>query len=74
MGWVGAALRKGTGKPPWRKERAFVLAGLPGMAFSCLCGQQQGWQRQRGQQGHCSPQSLALQPLLQACRFSELLV
>ena len=59
-GWVGAALRKGTGKPPWRKERAFVLAGVPRVAFSCLCGQWQGQQGQQGQQGHYSLQSTVL--------------
>lgn len=41
--WVGPALRKGTEKPPISKEKAFVLAGLPGVAFSWLCGQWQRW-------------------------------
>lgn len=41
--WVGPALRKGTGKPLLKEEKAFVLAGLPGVAFSWWCGQWQGW-------------------------------
>lgn len=32
LGW--SCFKKGSGKPPPRKEKAFVLAGLPGVAFS----------------------------------------
>lgn len=44
LGWC-CFKKKGTGKAPQRKERAFVLADFPGVAFSCLCGQ---WQGQQG--------------------------